>query len=131
MDLPAGAVDPATGQIIGIAVLRWDPNTGILGYSLMQSSAEAERIAQTGEWARKQVDKNYEACKKELGKSPEPGKKQAADILAVSQLEGIDETLRAGTWSSKGGFAKDGSGFEYYPTANYRPHCKDPQKPDH
>ena len=85
-----------------------------------QSPGIAEREAQAVEWARRQVEKNYDACKKELGNSPESGRKQAADILSVENLEGVDATLLAATWGREGGFEKDGSGLDYRPTANYR-----------
>jgi hypothetical protein len=105
--------------------LSHDFNTGELGYfpeqwGLMDSPSVASRITEIAEWAENQVRQNYDACKKTLGGSPEPGKSQAAKILGVSVIERTPAVLLAVTWGSE---ATDQQThlFDEYPVANYRP----------
>jgi hypothetical protein len=66
-----------------------------------QRSADADRVTQKRDWARRQAAKNYDACLKELKGTLAPGRNQAADILAVSAIEHVDATLMAVTWGSE------------------------------
>ena len=79
-----------------------------------QSPALAERSARLADWAKSQVAKNYSKCLGKLGKALAPGQNQAADILWVSALEGVDATVIAVSWRRE-------STFSYNPVSNYRP----------